>query len=496
MAEKTGSFLEKLCISVTLAFAGVILLQTALVGLTGGKYTAAFLLGLVGTGVLVWLGTKLPEPGRAFPAALFALRFLIALAVILTVQTQPVQDFNTMYEAAQQMAVGSREYLYPQTSYAGAYAVASDVTARYFYDWAYQTGFAAYEAALLAVFGPAQRSLQIANALWMAGTGCLVYGIAERFLSKKAAMAVSLLYALYPGPYLLAGVLTNQHIAALFYYLAVYLLVQKEKLSCPRAVLAGAAIAVGNIMRPIGVVVLLAILCWGVVRIFSGKEKRMRGVLLLAAVLVSFFVVFKAADLAVSLSGLNPEGLANNRPMWKFLLGLNSASTGQWNRTDYDRFFVYPLESDEAMLDAVLDRMGKGPGEYLRLFWGKLRILISQQDAAYWGFGHLKGTAVNAFLVALTYLDRGLVFTVFLLVAAALVLYLKKGMEESKLSLLLGFLFCGYLSVHLIIEVQVRYRYFIMPVVFLLAGMAVEYLLQKKKALSGEKAFSADSEGS
>ena len=314
-------------------------------------------------------------------------------------------------------------------------------------------------------------------------------------------MTVALLYALYPGPYLLAGVLTNQHIAAFFYYLGFYLLFQKEKLSYSRAALAGLSIAVGSVMRPIGTVVLLAILCWGVVRILTGAEKKLRGLLLMAAVFVPYFVLFKAVDLTVAFSGLNPEGLANTRPMWKVLLGLNSASTGQWNQADYDRYFLAPMENDGLMLDAVLDRLGKGPGEYLKLFWGKLRILISQRDAAYWAFGHLDpsaelfaGFTVNAFLTLLTYLDRGLVGGVFLLAVPAVACNLKKSAE--KIPLFLSFLFCGYLAVHLIIEVQVRYRYFIMPAVFLLAGTAIEALLQKRKALSYEKTFSADSEGS
>src|SRR5699024_5763231 len=121
---------------------------------------------------------------------------------------QPVQDFKTMYDAACQLARGSREYL--QTDY--------------FYNWAYQTGFVAYEALVVRLFGEGLLPLQVLNAVWMAGTGCLVYGIARRFLPETGAMAASLLYALYPGPYFLAAVLTNQHIAVFFFYLGFWLL--------------------------------------------------------------------------------------------------------------------------------------------------------------------------------------------------------------------------------------------------------------------------------
>jgi len=46
--------------------------------------------------------------------------------------------------------------------------------------------------------------------------------------------------------------------------------------------------------------------------------------------------------------------------------------------------------------------------------------------------------------------------------------------------LLLALLFCGYYAVHLIVEVQSRYRYFLMPCVFLLAGIAISRLLPEK----------------
>ena len=41
---------------------------------------------------------------------------------------------------------------------------------------------------------------------------------------------------------------------------------------------------------------------------------------------------------------------------------------------------------------------------------------------------------------------------------------------------MLCFLLCGYYGAHLFIEVQPRYRYFLMPVVFLLAGVGAQAL--------------------
>lgn len=42
---------------------------------------------------------------------------------------------------------------------------------------------------------------------------------------------------------------------------------------------------------------------------------------------------------------------------------------------------------------------------------------------------------------------------------------------------MLAFLLCGYYGAHLFIEVQARYRYFLMPVLFLLAGAGAQLVL-------------------
>ena len=150
--------------------------------LPGRGLGAVHLGGPGGMGALVLLGCGTSSRRGPFPG-LFTLRLAIALGVVFLFGAQPVQDFKTMYDAACQLARGSREYL--QTDY--------------FYNWAYQTGFVAYEALVARLFGEGLLPLQVLNAVRMAGTGCLVYGIARRFLPETGAMAASLLVRAVPG---------------------------------------------------------------------------------------------------------------------------------------------------------------------------------------------------------------------------------------------------------------------------------------------------------
>lgn len=472
MTGRIGAFLERVCLFCALLFSCLMLLQTLLTGWAGGLYFLVMLAGLFAMGAVLCLLCRRISPFRGFPVLLFFLRFFLALGVILFIGAQPVQDFQTMYRAAGQMALGSREYL-------------KDA---YFHNWAYQTGFVAYEALILRVFGPGTLPLQLCNALWMSGTGVLVYGIGRAFLSERAAMAASLFYALYPAPYFLAAVLTNQHIAVFFYYLAVWLLVRKEKLTFPMAALAGLSIAAGNVMRPLGAVVVLAVFCWAAVRLLRGGKAFLRDGAAAALVIAVYFCAAWACSGLVALTGLNPEGLTNNLPLWKFLIGLNPASGGAWNQADYDYYYFLPAgRAEEEMKAAILQRISSGPAALLKMLWQKTRTLWASPEDMFWGFGHLDqgkellGVPLSKLLQALRFADRG----VFLLASGLTVPALWRRLrqkEESRVPLLLAVLFCGYFAVHLIIEVQARYRYFLMPCIFLLAGAGLELWMERNRA--------------
>ena len=473
--DKVGWLLEKLSLAFGLLFSLVILAQTVLTACRGGAWALCFLLGFFTMGGLtVWGLRALPE-GRAWGLALFGLRFLIALGVALLVGGKPVQDFATMYQAACQMAQGSRQYLDNE----------------YFYNWAYQTGFTAYEALVIRLFGEGLLPLRVANALFMGGTGCLVYGVGRRFLPERGALAASLLYALYPAPYFLSGVLTNQHIALFFYALGLWLLARRERLSPLRALGAGLCLSLGNVMRPIGAVVVLALVFWAAVRMlrWKGPGVLREGGLLLAAA-VTYYASGEIFSALTRGLGLNPEGLANNLPAWKFVLGLNLESGGAWNQADYDAYYLLPRQEAGPAMEAVVGQRlsSLGVGGFLRLFWKKSQTLWGSLEYLYWGFGHLDGQApalggltLSQCLNALNYWDRGVFFLAFGLGAAALLRWLRRGAGAGlRLPVMLSFLLCGYYAVHLLIEVQARYRYFLMPTIALLAGWGLWQLLRPR----------------
>jgi len=463
MLNRLGILSGRFCTLCALCFCCVIFIQN-LLRLSFGSLPAV-LMGLLFGCLVLFACTKLLHPFRGFPALLFLVRFALALFFILWLNTQPVQDFDTMYTAARQLAEGSRDYL-------------NNI---YFFNWAYQSAFVTYEALVIALLGDSLLPLQLLNAVYMAGTNVLVYLIAKRFLPEKAAMTAGVLYAIYPAPLFLAGVLTNQHLSVFLLYAGLYVLMSGRGLSWPRTVGAGVLIALGNAMRPIGIIPLLACVIWLVLRAMTGRS--WKTLLHGAAAAASYFLCGILLSALIVGSGINPNGLANNQPMWKFVVGLNQDTDGQWNRTDYEAFILPsatdPEGADEAMRQELERRLSVGPGKLAGLALRKSAAMWAGYEDLYWGFGHLdpEGEAVpgvswNSLQLLLAYSEKG-IYLLAIALAFAGVLYRLTRRERCGAGLVPVLLLCGYYTVHLIVEVQVRYRYFMMPCVFILAAMAL-----------------------
>lgn len=469
MEKKLGWLAQRFCLLCAAVFCGLILLQSVKKA-ADGIFAVVALAGILCAALVLWIGTKMDSLGdKTMAAVLFMIRFALAAAVIFVVGAQPIQDFNTMYTAAQELAQGGRGYL-------------DNI---YFFNWAYQTGFVVYESLLLRLFGPGQLSLQLMNAVWLGGIGALVWLIALRLMPRRWACAVSALYALYPAPYFLAAVLTNQHISVFFFYLAVWLLLRREDLTLPRSVLAGVCISVGSVMRPVGIILILAVLCWQAVRFLLGSRKN--AVIAAAAVLAAYQLTFSLCSAGIVRSGINPEGLENNQPMWKFVLGLNTLSDGAWNEEDYENYLLLPTQqAGPAMEQAVRERLRTPPAELAALAVRKSDVMWGDNEYMYWGFGHLNAQekigplTVDQYTQVLAYGDKGVYIVAFALALAG-VLGLLRRRTQGGGEVLLSFLLCGYYGVHLIIEVQSRYRYFLLPTVFLLGGLGLSALFERRE---------------
>jgi len=215
---------------------GQFLLFTLMRDITLSYFISALLWAIL----LVYTAQKVPQR-RAW--LIFGLLGLFTKTIwIIFVQTEVISDYSLMYSAAQEIVNGQRDYL----------------SWIYFQRYPYQMGFTSYQALILSIFNSVG-FLKFINVLWCVVASLAVYGIARECFSQRVAVLAMLLHVMMLPILVLSSVLTNQHIAIAWLYIGIYLWLKAGWRSWLIAIAAGIALAIGNAMRPIGIVVIAAI---------------------------------------------------------------------------------------------------------------------------------------------------------------------------------------------------------------------------------------------
>jgi hypothetical protein len=171
--------------------------------------------------------------------------------------------------------------------------------------------------------------------------------------------------------------------------------------------------------------------------------------------------------------------LSNQDPYWKFAVGLNYESNGGWNLAD-DRYvskFKMGQERNQAEISMIKERL-KDKQKVVQLFYNKFVTFWGGDDASiYWSMGEMNRPNLYELLLKLERLMYS-AFCLFLICIISLV------RRKSDITALLLILIGGYAAIHIIVEIQTRYRFDILPAVFILVGYGVyqiSQLLQNKK---------------
>lgn len=408
----------------------------------------------------------------------------VHLIAVFAVQPEPISDFLRMYEAAVQAANG--DFSFQNTTY--------------FFNWAYQTGFVLWEALLIKLFH-SMMSLKIANALLLTGINCLIYLLARRFVDERAAQAASLLYLVTIFPTLLCCVLTNQHVSAFFLLLGLYVLTSGDKraFSLPRAIAAGVLLALGNIMRPEGIVIIAA-LCGTAVfvaimhRSLHGSRRMLCGV---AVSVIVYAVCLSAASWAVSATGSNTHGLTNNWPEWKFLVGFNSDTGGWFSEEDAHRFsWAHEIDTSpdvtaqvvEIEKQVIRERMFTSPAKLAQLMLSKVHSLwitdrlgfplghINRPDYRVFG---MKGTVVYQYFSSLDCTVYA--FAMLFALLGAITLLRRGSKKQTFPAVLAPMTVMASFAVFLLIEVQPRYVFLPQIFLYLTAAAGIAWLGKEVK---------------
>ena len=351
----------------------------------------------------------------------------------------------------------------------------------YYSIWAYQFGFEWLMSPFFKLFG--QSSSQFAliiNSFFAAGSTPLLFCIGRHFLSEKNAAFSALVFTLLPISINLSGVFTNQHLSLFFILLAILLALQLKPPFGGAA--AGLCLCIAKIARPDEIVYIAAV----IVSILLLKRSR-ESFISLACMLAVYFVGFKVAQLLVS--PLQPFGLGNNYPLYKFAVGLNEASFGAYSGEvslatfENEAFIADHALRDEQTLQMIKDDLSIGPVRLIRLFayktgiqwggiWHQYEILHDMEAN---GGITVFGSNLSAYVLQKIFEQWDCISRIILFIAASAGGFFTARKKEIHMGLSVFLLaFMAFSAVAMLIEVQYRYSLFVYPALCFAAVIPLE----------------------
>ncbi len=407
-----------------------------------------------------------------FGLFLFIFSLVTKFTMIIIVRTPPISDFEVMLRAARLFAIG--DYSFKEF--------------QYFSFFPYQTIFAVYQGLIIKIFGDSVFLLKFINCFFIAATNYLVYRIGKSIFNEFVGRVAGVLHAVYIPIFFMAPVLTNQHIATLFYYIALYCIVKCQN-SYKKWILAGLFIAIGNSLRPIGIVFILAIFIMSIFSYYrQNKEINLK---YFGVCLISYLIIFYSIWSLSIVTGVTDNGLKNNNPYWKFVTGLNEKTSGRFSEEDANTLMLYDVPIDEELLskekELIKERILISPTRMLSLMVKKVRYMWGDFELGVFTFPHLIGKDIRKAGISFDYIYRQVqefekIFYTLIIgfVLYGLIRYYRA--DKTGYVYLLYYALTIYTGVHFLIEISFRYKYVVMPMVFILAGNGVFIMADRIKS--------------
>ena len=353
----------------------------------------------------------------------------------------------------------------------------------YFQKWTYQLGFSFYESIVIFIFGESPRALKFLNILYSVGTVLVVYLAASKLFNELSGRMAGLISAFYIPSIVMCSVLTNQHLSTFFYFLALYLVIHSGFSKKYRWITIGLLIGLGNIIRPLGSIVLLAILVYVVIVFLlkGNKEIYLTYGKKFIGIIAVYFVIQKVVSLMIMGIGITDETLANKDSLYKFVVGFNHETQGKYSEEDrvyLDQFSLWDERNEKAK--ELIQERTSDKGAIVTLLKNKFAYMWGDYDSSIdWS---LNGLSPSPEFVDFLYKGERVTYLLtltFCFIGSLYILFWKPQLDSDYLLMLIFLL--GYAAAHLFIEVQTRYRFDLLPAFMILQGYGVYLVTTKLK---------------
>jgi hypothetical protein len=168
--------------------------------------------------------------------------------------------------------------------------------------------------------------------------------------------------------------------------------------------------------------------------------------------------------------GITDYEYKNRNTYWKFVLGLNASTNGGYSNEDAKLLDEYPIGDllYEKEMELIKERLSNKK-QLVKLMCRKFSLMWSDNDSSIQFIS--PGTGFND--RELNYIVRleKIQYTLIIILSFLSILFVLADKKKYNLSIyILILLVSANWFVYLLIEIQTRYRYFIMPCLFILAG--------------------------
>ena len=388
---------------------------------------------------------------------------LIALGTWnLIVNVQLTNDYEMLWNAAKQIVEGS---------FINRLVRRDDI----FVFCNYLTGYAYYLSILNRLCSGSILAVGLIRLAVFALTDAILYKTLRIFNGVNASLCGTLIFILYPFIFVGSGLTNNQHEALLFEALSIYLFLKfcrGGRIKIWGWMLLGLVVSIAAFFRPSSVVVLVAIVVLSILRSLTEKDHSLFwGALCLILV---YCLVGYIANAFFIVTGLAPYGIKADNLWYKLILGLTGEGMTHQVTVDSEHTnfyfdlqfygFDYDLYREAAfryVKSLIMNRQINVSTLFYKMIWFAGNI-----DNQYTFFDSDFLKQHQLIIPSLNVLGMGIYFVSVILSAVRCAT--EKIISRSEVALP-ALIFVGYFLIHIVFEVQTRYRYEQYYVLFLLA---------------------------
>ena len=426
---------------------------------------------------------------------ILVLAFAARRFVIRNLPMEPASDYKTYYEIAKMLKEGVlQEKGEGYCNYIGMFP--------------HILGYCYILKTIFVVFGTSILNGQIANVLFSVGTVFLIYRIARKLGGRMAGLAALTASAFWPSQILYVNMLAAEYSFTFFLYLCVLLflhLVMDYDGATKHGIrgvllhiVLGCLIAVTAAIRPMAVILLIAILIFLIPLKSKLPEIPLnsisvwvrflaRGFMRAALIVLAYMAVSSVLNTDIELTINKSTPSFSQSFGYNLLVGLNQESGGGWNEEDSRYLYENlertgsPIEAQIACRNLAFKRLSAGPGGFINLFIKKYELLWENDNyGADWNLAFLKEqnelTPDRAVFLNQAKSASQVVYMVAVLFSFLTLIYLLQRKASSLYVLVLVYL--GTAAMHLMVESQNRYHFHILPVFIIIASVGIKYIFE------------------